>query len=217
MRVSARADYALRAAIELAAASDRHVTGEQLARAQNIPGTFLETILTHLRRSNIVRSKRGPDGGFWLARSASEISLADVIRAVDGRLLDVPGEPPENVTYPGPAEPLRRVWIAQRAFGATVLETVTLSDIVSGELWLPGGPRFVPAPAMRRRSEGAISRPLTPQSVRYPDRRDRLGRAEASHRQAARPAARCPGGLPHARIVRRQDTAVQNPASPLGR
>jgi Rrf2 family protein len=138
MRVSARADYALRAAIELAAASDRHVTSEQLTRAQNIPGTFLETILTHLRRGNIVRSRRGPDGGFWLARPASEISLADVIRAVDGELLGARGEPPANVTYPGPAEPLRRVWIALRAFGPTVLETVTLSDIVSGELWLPG-------------------------------------------------------------------------------
>jgi len=137
MRLSARADYALRAAIELAAAQDGHVTAEQLALAQNIPGTFLETILTHLRRSNIVRSKRGPDGGFWLARPASEISLADVIRVVDGQLR---GEPPENVTYPGPAEPLRRVWIALRAFGPTVLETVTLADIVSGELWLPGGP-----------------------------------------------------------------------------
>jgi Rrf2 family protein len=147
MRVSVRADYALRAAIELAAASDSHVTSEELARAQIIPGTFLETILTHLRRSNIVRSKRGPDGGFWLARPASEISLADVIRAVDGRLLSVRGEPPENVTYPGHAEPLRRVWIALRAFGPTVLETVTLADIVSGELWLPGGPRLVPGTA----------------------------------------------------------------------
>jgi Rrf2 family protein len=136
MRVSARADYALQAAIELAAAPDRHVTGEQLARAQIIPGTFLETILTHLRRSNIVRSQRGPDGGFWLARPASEISLAEVIRAVDGQLLGVGGEPPENAAYPGHAEPLRRVWIAVRAFGPTVLETVTLADIVSGELWL---------------------------------------------------------------------------------
>jgi Rrf2 family protein len=134
MRISAWADYALRAAIELAAA-DRHVPGEQLARAQNIPGPFLETILTHLRRSNIVRSKRGPDGGFWLARPASEMSLADIIRAIDGQLLTTPGEPPENVTYPGPAEPLRRVWIALRAFGPTVLETVTVADIVSGELW----------------------------------------------------------------------------------
>ena len=137
MRVSARADYALRAAIELAAASDRRVAVE-LAGAQNIPGRFLETILTHLRRSNIVRSKRGPDGGFWLARPASEISLADVIRAIDGQLLGVHGEPAENVTYPGHAEPLRRVWIALRAFGPAVLETVTLADIVSGELWLPG-------------------------------------------------------------------------------
>jgi Rrf2 family protein len=137
MRVSARADYALRAAIEMAAAPDSHVTSVQLARAE-IPGKFLETILTQLRRSNIVRSRRGPDGGFWLARPASEISLADVIRAVDGQLLGVRGEPSENVTYPGAAEPLRRVWIALHAFGPTVLETVTLADIVCGELWLPG-------------------------------------------------------------------------------
>ena len=101
MRLSARADYALRAAIELAAAQDGHVTAEQLAQAQNIPGKFLETILTHLRRSNIVRSQRGPDGGFWLARPANEISLADIIRAIDGQLLGVRGERPENVTLPG--------------------------------------------------------------------------------------------------------------------
>jgi Rrf2 family protein len=140
MRVSARADYALRAAIEMAAASGNHVTSEQLAAAE-IPGKYLETILTQLRRSNIVRSRRGPDGGFWLARPASEISLADVIRAVDGQLLGVPGEPPENVTYPGAAEPLRRVWVALHAFGPTVLETVTLADIVCGELWLPSATR----------------------------------------------------------------------------
>jgi DNA-binding IscR family transcriptional regulator len=78
---------------------------------------------------------RGPDGGFWLARPASEASLGDVIRAIDGRLLGARGEPPENATYPGPAEPLRRVWIALRVFGPPVLETVTLDDIVSGELW----------------------------------------------------------------------------------
>ena len=146
MRVSARADYALRAAIELAAASGSHVTGEQLARAQDIPGRFIETILTQLRRTGLVRCQRGADGGFWLARPASEISLADIIRAVDGQFPGAPGEPQENVTYPGPAEPLRRVWIALRAFGPTVLETLTLADIVSGELWLPGGPRLVPQP-----------------------------------------------------------------------
>ena len=134
MRLSARADYALRAAIELAAAQDGHVTAEQLAQAQNIPGKFLETILTHLRRSNIVRSQRGPDGGFWLARPAAEISLADIIRAIDGQLLGVRGERPENVSYPGVAEPLQRVWIALRANERAVLETVTLADIVSGKL-----------------------------------------------------------------------------------
>jgi Rrf2 family protein len=141
MRVSARADYALRAAIELAAASGSHVTGEQLARTQNIPGRFIETVLTQLRRTGLIRSQRGPDGGFWLARPASEISLADIIQAVDGQFPGAHGEPPEGVTCPGPAEPLLRVWIALRAFGPTVLETVTLADIVSGELWLPGGPR----------------------------------------------------------------------------
>jgi Rrf2 family protein len=137
MRVSTRADCALRAAIELAAAPDCRVTAEELTRAQNIRGVLIETVLTHLRRSNIVRGKRGPDGGFLLARPASEISLADVIRAIDGQLPRADGEPAEDVTYPGPAEPLRRVWVALRAFGPTILETLTLADIVSGELWLP--------------------------------------------------------------------------------
>jgi Rrf2 family protein len=134
MRLSARADYALRAAIELAAGREGHVTAEQLAHAQNIPGKFLETILTHLRRSGLVRSQRGPDGGFWLARPANEISLADIIRAIDGQLLGVRGERPENISYPGAAEPLQRVWIALRANERAVLETVTLADIVSGQL-----------------------------------------------------------------------------------
>ena len=133
MRLSARADYALRAAIELAA-QDGRVTADQLAQAQGIPGKFLEAILTHLRRSNIVRSQRGPDGGFWLARPAAEISLAEIIRATDGQLLGVRGERPENVTYPGVAEPLQQVWIALRANERAVLELVTLSDIVSGKL-----------------------------------------------------------------------------------
>jgi Rrf2 family protein len=133
MRLSARADYALRAAIELAA-QDGRVTADQLAQAQGIPGKFLEAILTHLRRSNIVRSQRGPDGGFWLARPAAEISLAEIIRATDGQLLGVRGERPENVTYQGAAEPLQRVWIALRATERAVLERVTLADIISGNL-----------------------------------------------------------------------------------
>jgi Rrf2 family protein len=144
MRLSAHADYALRAAIELAAAHDDRVTAEHLARAQGIPGKFLETILTHLRRSNIVRSQRGPDGGFWLARPAAEISLADIIRAIDGQLPGVSGERPEgerpdgerseNVSYRGAAEPLQRVWIALRAHEREVLQAVTLADIISGNV-----------------------------------------------------------------------------------
>jgi Rrf2 family protein len=133
MRLSARADYALRAAIELAA-QDGRVTADRLAQAQDIPGKFLEAILTHLRRSNIVRSQRGPDGGFWLARPAAEISLAEIIRAIDGQLLGIRGERPENVSYQGAAEPLQRVWIALRANERALLERVTLADIISGNL-----------------------------------------------------------------------------------
>ena len=113
MRLSARADYALRAAIELSAASG-HVTADQLARTQAIPGKFLEAILTQLRRAGLVRSQRGPDGGFWLARPAGEISLADIIRAIDGPLVGVRGERPENLGYIGAAAPLQTVWIALR-------------------------------------------------------------------------------------------------------
>jgi Rrf2 family protein len=134
MRLSARADYALRAAIEIASISAGHVTAEQVARAQQIPVKFLETILTQLRRAGLVRSQRGPDGGFWLARPASEITLADIIRAIDGQLLGVRGERPENVGYIGAAEPLQRVWIALRASERAILEEVTLDQIVSGEL-----------------------------------------------------------------------------------
>ena len=144
MRLSARADYALRAAIELAAAHGDRVTAEHLARAQEVPGEILETILTHLRRSNIVRSQRGPDGGFWLARPAAEISLAEIIRAIDGQSLDgqsldvrgerPEGERPENGSYRGAAEPLERVWIALRAHERDVLQAVTLADIISGNV-----------------------------------------------------------------------------------
>ncbi len=134
MRLSARADYALRAAIEIATISDSHVTAEQVARAQQIPVKFLETILTQLRRAGLVRSQRGPDGGFWLARPADQITLADILRAIDGQLLGVRGERPENIGYIGAAEPLQRVWIALRASERAILEEVTLDQIVSGEL-----------------------------------------------------------------------------------
>jgi len=134
MRLSARSDYALRAVIELAAAGPGHVTADQLARTQAIPGKFLEAILTQLRRAGLVRSQRGPEGGFWLARPAGDISLADVIRAIDGPLLGVRGERPENLGYTGAAEPLQSVWIALRASERAILEEVTLEHIVTGSL-----------------------------------------------------------------------------------
>jgi Rrf2 family protein len=134
MRLSARSDYALRAVIELAAAGPGHVTADQLARTQVIPGKFLEAILTQLRRAGLVRSQRGPEGGFWLARPAGEISLADVIRAIDGPLLGVRGERPENLGYTGAAAPLQSVWIALRANERAILEDVTLEHIVTGNL-----------------------------------------------------------------------------------
>ncbi|MGB6456756.1 MAG: Rrf2 family transcriptional regulator [Streptosporangiaceae bacterium] len=134
MRLSARSDYALRAAIELAAAGPGHVTADQLARTQGMPNKFLEAILTQLRRAGLVRSQRGPDGGFWLARPATEISLADIIRAIDGPLVGVRGERPENLGYTGAAEPLQAVWIALRANERAILEEVTLDHIVTANL-----------------------------------------------------------------------------------
>jgi len=132
--VSAKADYAIRAAVELAAAGDGPVKGERIATAQEIPSNFLENILADLRNAGIVASRRGADGGYWLARGAEEISLADVIRAVDGPLANVRGVRSEQLSYQGSAEGLRDVWVAVRASLRGVLEQVTLADIASGEL-----------------------------------------------------------------------------------
>ena len=135
VRVSAKADYALRACVQLAAAEgEGHVKGERIAQAQEVPVKFLENILGDLRQAGLVRSQRGVEGGYWLARPASEITLADVIRAVEGPLANVRGVRPDAVTYQGAAEPLRDVWIAVRASLRSVLEAVTLADVASGEL-----------------------------------------------------------------------------------
>jgi Rrf2 family protein len=134
VRVSAKADYAIRAAVELAAAGDGPTKGERIAQAQSIPPNFLENILVDLRNAGLVGSRRGADGGYWLARPADEISLADVIRAVDGPLANVRGLRSEQVEYDGSAEPLRDVWVAVRASLRAVLENVTLADLASGEL-----------------------------------------------------------------------------------
>jgi Rrf2 family protein len=133
MRTTAKADYAVRAAVELAAAGDL-LTAEQIAQAQAIPVNFLENILRDLRRAGIVESRRGQQGGYVLARPADELSLADVIRAVEGPLADVRGRAPEALEYPGAAEKLRDVWIALRANVRGVLEQVTLADVARGEL-----------------------------------------------------------------------------------
>jgi len=131
MRTTAKADYAVRAAVELAAAGDL-LTAEQIAQAQSIPVNFLENILRDLRRAGIVESRRGQAGGYVLARPADEVSIADVIRAVEGPLADVRGQAPEALEYPGTAEKLRDVWIALRASIRAVLEQVSLADVASG-------------------------------------------------------------------------------------
>jgi Rrf2 family protein len=136
MRITAKADYAVRAAAELAAAQDDGVLvkGEQLARSQSIPQNFLENILTELRRAGIVRTRRGAEGGYQLARAAGEITIADVLRAVEGPLAAVQGNRPESLSYQGAAEHLPEVWIALRASLRSVLEHVTLADLASGKL-----------------------------------------------------------------------------------
>lgn len=135
MRISAKADYAVRAAVELAAASgERPVKAERIATAQGIPLNFLENIMGELRHAGIVRSQRGAEGGFRLAKPADQITVADVIRAVEGPLASVRGGPPEEATYDGATASLPRVWIAVRANLRAVVEHITLADIASGRL-----------------------------------------------------------------------------------
>src|SRR3954470_2444539 len=125
MRVSAKVDYAVRAGAELAAAAGAGpVKGDTIAQAQKIPLKFLENILVDLRHAGLVQSQRGAEGGYWLARPADQISLAQVIRAVEGPLANVRGQRSEAVAFQGTAEPLRDVWVAVRAALRGVLENV---------------------------------------------------------------------------------------------
>ncbi len=134
MRVSAKTDYAVRALLELTVSPDGPVKGERLAQAQAIPLKFLENILTDLRHVGIVRAQRGADGGYWLARDPAEVTLGEVIRAVDGPLASVRGEAPEDVAYDGAAENLRTVWVALRASMRSVVDEITLADVVADTL-----------------------------------------------------------------------------------
>ena len=135
MQISARADYALRALCVLAAAEPGAVVkAAAIAEAQAIPRTFLDQILGDLRRAGIVDSRRGPDGGHLLARPSYAITVADVIRVVDGPLALVHGGRPEEMVYPGAAEHLRDVWVAVRAALRQVLERTSLEQVVAGRL-----------------------------------------------------------------------------------
>jgi Rrf2 family protein len=137
MRVTAKVDYAVRAAILLAESADHGsgpLKGEQIASAQNIPVKYLENILSELRQAGIVRSQRGAEGGYWLGKPAQDVSIADIIRAVEGPLANVRGERPEALDYPDGTGALQEVWIATRAALRSVLETVNLRDVVQGQL-----------------------------------------------------------------------------------
>jgi Rrf2 family protein len=134
VRVSARADYAIRALLELTAAGTTPIRADAIARAQRIPSKYLENLLGDLRRARLIVSQRGLNGGYRLARSATSITLADAIRAIDGPLAAVRDEAPEDLEYPGPAAQLRDVWIALRASMRSVLETTTLADVAAGSM-----------------------------------------------------------------------------------
>jgi Rrf2 family protein len=134
MRISAKVDYAIRACVELAVAGPGPTKGDAIARAQQIPIKFLENIMVELRNAGIVASQRGAEGGYWLARPADQVTLADVMRAVEGPLAAVRGTRPEAVVYQGSARGLRDVWIAVRASLRLVLEQVTVGQLAAGDL-----------------------------------------------------------------------------------
>jgi Rrf2 family protein len=137
VKVTAKADYAVRAVLELAAAGGGLVKADRIAEAQGIPRHFLDNILTDLRRAGIVATHRGADGGSRLARPASAIALADIMRAIEGPLAAVRDIRPESLSYDGPAERLPEVWIAVRAALRGVLEKVTVADVAAGRLPRP--------------------------------------------------------------------------------
>jgi Rrf2 family protein len=167
MRVTARSDYALRAAVELAAAAPGLLKRDEIASRQAIPIEFLESVLLAMKAAGIVQSHRGANGGFRLARPADSITLADVVRSVDGPMLDVRGDRAEAIAYPGPAARIQDVWIAVRASLREILEGTTIEDVVRGRM-----PR-------------AVKR-LT----RDPEAWTSLGRIRGASRRASAPAAK---------------------------
>src|SRR3954452_7648199 len=145
MRISAKVDYAVRAALELAAAGGEPIKGEAIADAQDIPLKFLENILGELKHTGIVASRRGAQGGYWLAKPPAAVSLADIVRAVEGPLASVRGQGPESLTYKGEAVPLQKVWIALRENIRAGMDDTSLADVVAGDL--PADVRELSEPA----------------------------------------------------------------------
>ena len=134
MRITARVDYAVRAAVELAAVAPESLTSDRIAQAQGIPARFLQAILGDLQHARLVTSQRGRDGGYRLALPPEEVSIARVMRIEQGFLAEVHGQRPEDVEYPGAATPLAGVWVAAREAYRRVLEDVTLADVVAGTM-----------------------------------------------------------------------------------
>jgi Rrf2 family protein len=144
MRVSAKADYALRALIELGAAELRPMTCEEIAHAQDVPARFLKAVIAQLRRADLVRSQRGCEGGYWLARPATEITVGDVVRAVDGPFPTTHAEPVPGVAFAGSALALEQMWRAAAASLESVVDLVTVADLAAGRL---PAELFVPVPS----------------------------------------------------------------------
>jgi Rrf2 family protein len=134
VQVTAKVDYAVRALLELAASDAGRMTRDELAAAQDIPPRYLEAVLLQLRQTGLVTGQRGSSGGYSLGRAADEISVAEVSRAVDGPLALVQGQRPERVTYAGKSQHLNELWIGLRAAVRSVMETVTIADLLRGEL-----------------------------------------------------------------------------------
>jgi Rrf2 family protein len=135
VKVAAKADYAVRAMIELAGGTEENpVAAERIAADQDIPPRFLDPILTELRYAGLVRGRTGAEGGYWLARPPEDVTLAQIIDEVDGPLASVHGQPPNELALQGDAKPLQEVWVALRANVREVLESVTIADLVAGQL-----------------------------------------------------------------------------------
>jgi len=165
--ISAKADYAARALLTLAAAGGGPLKGDVLAREQGLPKKFLENTLIALRRAGVLETHRGSEGGYRLARPADQITIADIIRPLDGPLAEVRGEKPEETVYDGAAAHLRDVWVAVRAALRDVLENVTLADVVAGTL-PPQVSELLDRPgAWVRRVPGEVPPPMAPRHVRH--------------------------------------------------